>query len=83
MVVDEEEEDTETASEFEMTTNQMVYLGLGVIIVILLGVLIFGGKRPPKAQQSAFTDHRYQPMNNQYSSVPSAPVLPPANDMFQ
>ena len=82
-VVIDEEEDTETASESEMTTNQMVYLGLGVIIVILLGVLIFGGKRPPEAQQSAFTDHRYQPMNNQYSAVPSAPVLPPANDMFQ
>ena len=34
--VNEEDESDDTLSEFDVTTNQMIFLGLGVIIVILL-----------------------------------------------
>ena len=79
-VVDDETEDA--SSDFDVTTNQMLFLGLGVLIVILLAMLLFGGKKPPKTEQSVFSNPNYQPMNNQYSAVPSAPVLPPASDAF-
>ncbi|RJU88420.1 MAG: hypothetical protein DWC02_01615 [Candidatus Poseidoniales archaeon] len=80
--VSAEEDETESASEFQMSVNQLAYIGVGAIIVILLAVLLFGGKRPPKSQQSAFVDPRYQSMNNQYSAVPSAPTLPPPPGAF-
>ena len=80
VVKDEDTEDT--SSIFDVTTNQMIFIGLGVIIVILLTILFFGGKKPPKVEQSIYTNPKYEHMNNQYSAVPSAPVLPPASDAF-
>ena len=81
-VVVDDDETEDASSDFEVTTNQMLFLGLGVLIVILLAMLILGGKKPPKAEQSVFSNPNYQPMNNQYSSVPSAPALPPPSDAF-
>ena len=81
-VVDEEEDDAKTASGFDVSTSQLAFLGLGVIIVILLVALFVKGKRPPKAERSVFADQRYIPSGNQYAAVPSAPVLPPPPGMF-
>mgnify|MGYP001166654003 FL=1 len=81
VVKDEETEDA--SSDFDVTTNQILFLGLGVLIVILLVMLISGGKKPPKAEQSVFVNPRYEPMGNQYSSVPGAPSLPPPPGAFK
>lgn len=78
----DEDETSETTSTFDISSTQMVYIGLGVIIVILLVALLVG-KRPPKQQKSAFVDPRYQPFSNQYDAVPSAPMLPPPPGSFQ
>ena len=80
VIKDDKAEDS--SSEFDVTTNQMIFLGLGVLIVILLVMLVFGGKKPPKAEQSMFADPRYEPRGNQYSSVPGAPSLPPPPGAF-
>ena len=78
----EDDEDTESSSQFQISNTGIAYIGLGLIIAVLLGVLIFGGKRPPESQETAFVDPRYQPVNNQYSAVPSAPLLPPPPGAF-
>ena len=80
VIKDDKAEDS--SSEFDVTTNQMIFLGLGVLIVILLVMLVLGGKKPPKAEQSMFADPRYEPRGNQYSSVPGAPSLPPPPGAF-
>ena len=80
VVKDDKAEDS--SSEFDVTTNQMIFLGLGVLIVILLVMLVLGGKKPPKAEQSMFADPRYEPRGNQYSTVPGAPSLPPPPGAF-
>ena len=68
--------------DFDVTTNQMIFLGLGVLITILLAMLILGKKKPPQAQQSMFANPRYEPRGSQYSAVPGAPVLPPPPEAF-
>ena len=78
----EDDKTEDSSSEFDVTTNQMIFLGLGVLIVILLVMLVLGGKKPPKAEQSMFADPRYEPRGNQYSSVPGAPSLPPPPGAF-
>ena len=80
--VKEEDESDDTLSEFDVTTNQMIFLGLGVIIVILLAILVLGRRKPPQAKESMFADPRYEPRQSQYSSVPGAPSLPPPSDAF-
>ena len=75
--VREEDESDDTLSEFDVTTNQMIFLGLGVIIVILLAILVLGRRKPPQAKESMFADPRYEPRQSQYSAVPGAPSLPP------
>ena len=82
-VIDDDEDTKDAASEFDVTTNQMVFLGLGVLIVILLSMLILGGKKPPKEPTSMFANPKYQQANNSYSAVPSAPILPPPPEAFQ
>ena len=79
-VVDEDAEDA--SSDFDVTTNQMIFLGLGVLIVILLAMLFLGGRKPPKAQQSMFANPKYEPMQSQYATVPGAPSLPPPPEAF-
>ena len=78
----EDDKTEDSSSEFDVTTNQMIFLGLGVLIVILLVMLVLGGKKPPKAEQSMFADPRYEPRGNQYSTVPGAPSLPPPPGAF-
>ena len=81
-VIAVENEDTERSFAVIASTS-LAFIGLGIIIVILLVALFIRGKRPPKTEQSVFVDPRYQPMNNQYSAVPSAPMLPPPPGSFQ
>ena len=73
----------DASSEFEITTNHMIFIGFGVIIIVLLGLLFVRGKKPPKPEQSMFTNPNYQQVTNPYTAVPSAPVLPPADDAFK
>ena len=73
----------DASSEFEITTNHMIFIGFGVIITVLLGLLFVRGKKPPKPEQSMFTNPNYQEVINPYTAVPSAPVLPPADDAFK
>ena len=80
--VKEEDESDDTLSEFDVTTNQMIFLGLGVLIVILLAMLVLGRRKPPQAKESMFADPRYEPRQSQYSAVPGAPSLPPPADAF-
>ena len=80
--IKQEEESDDTLSEFDVTTNQMIFLGLGVMIVILLAMLVLGRRKPPQAKESMFADPRYEPRQSQYSSVPGAPSLPPPSDAF-
>ena len=60
----------------------LLAIPFGIIITILLAILVFRGRKPPQSQQSAFIDPRYQPVGNQYSAVPSAPMLPPPPGSF-
>ena len=81
-VIDDDKTE-DSSSELDITSNQMVFLGLGVLIVILLTMLVRGGKKPPKAEHSMFVDPIYEPMGNHYSSVPGAPNLPPPPGAFK
>ena len=81
-VIEEKDDDAEAKSSLDISKTQMTYIGFGIVITILLTILIFRGNKPPKAQQSTFIDPRYQPMENQYSAVPSAPTLPPPPGAF-
>ena len=81
--VAKEDESKDSAFEFDVTTTQMIILGLGVLIVILLAMLVLGRKKPPQAKQSMFVDSRYEPKQSQYSAVPGAPSLPPPSDAFR
>ena len=80
--VAKEEETKDSAFEFDVTTNQMIMLGLGVFIVILLAMLVLGRRKPPQAKQSMFVDSKYEPKQSQYSAVPNSPSLPPPSDAF-
>ena len=80
--VAKEDESKDSAFEFDVTTTQMIILGLGVFIVILLAMLVLGRRKPPQAKQSMFVDSRYEPKQSQYSAVPGAPSLPPPSDAF-
>ena len=81
--VEEDEDSNDAFSEFDVTTNQMIFLGLGVLIVILLAMLVLGGRKPPKSQQqSMFANPRYEPRQSQYATVPGAPSLPPPPEAF-
>ena len=80
--VAKEDETKDSAFEFDVTTTQMIILGLGVFIVILLAMLVLGRRKPPQAKQSMFVDSRYEPKQSQYSAVPGAPSLPPPSDAF-
>jgi len=80
--VDEDEDSNDAFSEFDVTTNQMIFLGLGVLIVILLAMLVLGRKKPPQAQQSMFANPKYEPRQSQYATVPGAPSLPPPPEAF-
>ena len=80
--VTKEDETKDSAFEFDVTTTQMIILGLGVFIVILLAMLVLGRRKPPQAKQSMFVDSRYEPKQSQYSAVPGAPSLPPPSDAF-
>ena len=77
-----EDETKDSAFEFDVTTTQMIILGLGVFIVILLAMLVLGRRKPPQAKESMFADPRYEPRQSQYSAVPGAPSLPPPADAF-
>ena len=81
--VAKEDESKDSAFEFDVTTTQMIILGLGVLIVILLAMLVLGRRKPPQAKQSMFVDSRYEPKQSQYSAVPGAPSLPPPSDAFR
>jgi len=81
-VEEEDETDSGAFSDFDVTTNQMVFLGLAVLIVILLTMLVLGKRKPPKPTQSMFANPRYEPQQSQYTAVPGAPVLPPPSDAF-
>ena len=74
--VAKEDETKDSAFEFDVTTTQMIILGLGALIAILLVMLVLGRRKPPQAKQSMFVDSRYEPKQSQYSAVPGAPSLP-------
>ncbi|MDP6869297.1 MAG: S8 family serine peptidase [Candidatus Poseidoniaceae archaeon] len=78
-----EEESIDDATEkFNLSTKEQIIAGVGLLVIILLITLFFQKKKPPISKQSVFVNPRYQPMDDQYSSVPSAPVLPPPPDAF-
>jgi len=81
-VIEKKDDDAEAKSSLDISKTQMTYIGFGIVITLLLAILLFRGNKPPKAERSTFIDPRYQPVANQYSAVPSAPILPPPPGAF-
>ena len=79
MIKDDKTE--ESSSEFDVTTNQMIFLGLGVLIVILLVMLVFGGKSllSQNSRCSQTQDMSQEEINTpQFQNAPSLPPPPGA-----